>query len=127
MYEIFSNENMNLNSMNPSYNIGTMKNNSGNSYFDYYTVKKGDNLYEIARKNDIEVNDLLLINGLKKDDYIYPNQEILIPKKEYKIIITKDNDTINSVSKKLNISALELLKQNNTLYLLPEQLIIYRK
>lgn len=126
MYEIFSNDGMNLNNMSPSYNVNTMNNNSSDSYFDYYIVKKGDNLYEIARKNNIDVNDLLLINGLEKDDYIYPDQKILIPKSNYKIIITKDNDTIDSISKRLNIPASDLIKQNN-LYLVPEQLIVYRK
>ncbi len=127
MYEIFSNEGMNLNNMSPSYNMNTIKSTANDSYFDYYTVKKGDNLYEIARKNNIDVNDLLLINGLKKDDYIYPEQEILIPKSDYKIIITKENDTLNSISKRLNIAALELINQNSNLFLVPDQLIVYRK
>lgn len=127
MYEIFSNDGMNLNNMNPSYNINTTKKNPSGNYFDYYTVKKGDSLYEIAKKNNIDVNDLLLINGLKKDDYIYPNQEILIPKNDYKIIITRENDTLNGISRKLNIPILDLIEQNANIYLIPEQLIVYRK
>lgn len=120
MYEIFSSEN--LNNMSPSY-----KSSLDNSFFDYYIVKKGDNLYEIAKKNNIDVDDLLLINGLDKSDYIYPDQEILIPKNNYKVLITKDNDTINSISKKLNMSISELINQNSNLFLEPNQLIVYRK
>lgn len=127
MYEIFSNDGMNLNNMSPSYNLNTMKSNLSDDYFDYYVVKKGDNLYDIARKNNIDVNDLLLINGLKKDDYIYPDQKILVPKSNYKIIITKDNDTFSSISKRLNIPVSDLINQNSNLYLIPEQLIVYRK
>lgn len=127
MYEIFSNDGMNLNNMSPSYNLNTMKSNPSDDYFEYYVVKKGDNLYDIARKNNIDVNDLLLINGLKKDDYIYPDQKILVPKSNYKIIITKDNDTFSSISKRLNIPVSDLINQNSNLYLIPEQLIVYRK
>ena len=44
--------------------------------FDYYVVKKGDNLYEIAQKNNISLDLLLGVNGLDKDEYIYEGQTI---------------------------------------------------
>ena len=37
--------------------------------FIYYTIQKGDNMYEIARKYNVDLNTLLRINGLNKDDY----------------------------------------------------------
>ena len=39
--------------------------------FNYYTVKKGDNLYDIAKTYDTTVDILAQINGQDKEDYIY--------------------------------------------------------
>ena len=74
-----------------------------NKHYKYYTVKKGDNIYKISRDNNIDHNILLKINGLDKDDYIYPNQTILIPNNNFKIYLTKNNDTVRKISESLNI------------------------
>lgn len=58
------------------------------------------------------------------DDYIYPNQKILIPKSGYSFYITKDGDTLEMVSQKFNRNLKDLLELNNTIYLLPGQLMI---
>lgn len=97
-----------------------------NSFFERYIVQKNDNLYEIARKNNISLEELLTLNGLDKEQYIYPGQELLIPKNDYSIYITKE-ETINSVANKLDKNVIELITENENLYLLPDQLIIYRK
>lgn len=95
--------------------------------YQYYTVKKGDNIYEIAKKNDIDYNLLLQLNGLEKDDYIYPNQTLILPQKGLKVYLTQDNDTLEDVSKKLNVSFNDLLKENDKIYLRPEQILIFRE
>lgn len=71
--------------------------------------------------------DLLNINGLDKDNYIYPGQELMVPKSNVKVIVTKENETINSASKRLGLNNEELLYQNDNIYLLPEQLLIYKE
>lgn len=101
-------------------------NNTKNEWFDIYTVKKGDNLYALAQKYNIGLVDLLNINGLDKDNYIYPGQEIMVPKSNVKVIITKDDETINSASKRLGLNSEELLYQNSNIYLLPDQLLVYK-
>lgn len=93
--------------------------------YENYIVQKGDNMYEIARKNNISLEDLLKINGLNKDDYIYPGQNILIPKDGYSIYITKE-ESLNDIANKLGLNPNDIINQNETLYLLPDQLIIYR-
>ena len=57
--------------------------NDNSTYFTYYTIESGDNLYEIARKYNINPKLLAAINGIKDNEYIYPNQELLIPKSGY--------------------------------------------
>lgn len=98
-----------------------------NPYFMEYTVKKGDNIYEIARKYNINPSQLLRLNGLNDTDIIYPNQIIMIPRSGVKFYITKMDDTLNDVTKGLNVSANELAKQNGTIYLVNDQLIVYKK
>lgn len=96
-----------------------------NKYFDVYEVKKGDTLYEIARRYNTDYNLLALLNGLNVNDYIYPNTTIVVPKKDIKYYITKDNDTLLSVAKLLNANLGSMLRKNNNLYLKEGQLIVY--
>ena len=98
-----------------------------NDWFDIYVVKKGDNLYSIADNYNISLNDLLNINGLDKENYIYPGQEVLVPKDNVNIFITKDNDTLRSASDNLGLNLEMMLEQNDNIYLMPEQLLVYRK
>lgn len=95
--------------------------------FTTYVVKKGDNIYEIARNYGVEYETLLEINGLGKDDYIYPNQEIIIPNKDFNIYVTKENDSLALVAQKLGAEQTDIIRDNATIYLLPEQLILYKK
>lgn len=44
-----------------------------------YRVKKGDNLYRIARNNGVDLDRFLKMNGLKEDSVIKPGQELKIP------------------------------------------------
>ena len=102
-------------------------NNKNSEWFDKYIVENGDSLYSIYNKYNISLSDLLDINGLDKDNYIYPGQEILVPKSNVNIIITKNNETLRSASDRLGLNDSELLVQNENIYLLPEQLLVYRK
>lgn len=97
-----------------------------NEYFEYYTIKKGDSLYQIAREYNTDYNLLALLNGLNIYDYIYPNTTILVPKKDIKYYITKDNDTLEMVNKMLSSDINRLLNQNESIYLKEGQLIVYK-
>lgn len=95
-------------------------------YFDVYTIEKGDNLYEIAKKYNTDYNLLALFNGLNINDYIYPGNSILVPKKDVKYYFTKKNDTLSSVVRLLNANLNKLLRENNNIYLEEGQLIVYK-
>ena len=96
-------------------------------YFNYYVVEKGDSLYAIARKYNINPELLASLNGLNMDDYIYPNQQILIPKNGYSYYITADGDTIDEVIKVFNTDMNKFLKENPTIYLMEGQLLVNKK
>ena len=97
------------------------------NHYQYYTVKKGDNLYEIAKNNGVDYTLLLQINGLDEGDYIYPNKTIMLPKKGINIYMTKNDDTLDYVIKKIGITLDELLKENENIYLRPEQILFFRE
>lgn len=90
-----------------------------NNNYKTYQVKQGDNLYQIARSNNVDYDTLVRLNGLKADEYIYPNQEILIPTSN--IYITKEDEKIKDVLNKLNINADKI----EDLYLKQDQIITY--
>lgn len=98
-----------------------------NKTYRYYTVKKGDNMYQIAKKYNIDYDLLLKLNGLDKDDYIYPNQTILLPKNGLTIYLTKQGDTITDIIENLNTTIEELINENPNIYLAPEQIIVFKE
>lgn len=97
-----------------------------NDLYETYIVKKGDNLYQIAMEKGTTVQNIILINGLEESGYIYTNQQILVPKPGVNVYITEE-ETLDSVSMKSGVSIEDLLQQNQSIYLLPEQIIIYKK
>lgn len=96
-------------------------------FYSLYEIKKGDNLYKISKTFDVNTKLLSELNGLELDDYIYPGQTLLIPKKEVSYYITKDGDTIYTLSTIFNQKEESIIEQNKTIYLLPGQMIYYKK
>lgn len=92
-------------------------------YYSDYVVQQGDTLYQIAKKNNTTVEEIMNLNNLTSTS-IYPNQILFVPTstknnnnfKEYK---TKENDTISLIIEKLNIPLETLLD----LELVPNQKI----
>ena len=95
--------------------------------FENYVVKAGDTVYSIAKMYDVNPNTLLTLNGLNKDDYIYPNQEIIVPLRDVNIYITKEGDTVDSIINKLGVDANTLNNQNKRIFVIEDQLIINKK
>ena len=97
---------------------------SKEKYFEYYTIEKGDNLYRIALKYNINPELLSNLNGLMMDDYIYPGQELLIPKSGYSYYITTEGDTLDIVANRFKVSKNKIMTENETIYLLPGQVLV---
>jgi LysM repeat protein len=96
-------------------------------YYTIYKIKKGDSLYKISKEFNVNTSLLSELNGLDLDDYIYPNQMLLIPKKDVSYYITKDGDTLGIVSKIFGITENDIINTNKTIYLMPGQMIYYKK
>ncbi len=95
-------------------------------FYSYYNIKTGDSLYKIAKEFDMNPKLIAELNGIKLEDYIYPNQTLKIPKKGVQYYITKEGDTLEEVGNIFGKSEDELVEQNKTIYLLPEQMIFYK-
>ncbi len=96
-------------------------------FFNYYIIEKGDSIYAIARKYNINPSLLSAMNGLKNEDYIYPGQEILIPKSNYSYYLTAEGDTLDMIAKAFNKPVSKVIEENEVIYLLPDQLIVSKK
>jgi len=101
--------------------------NKNDMVFENYKVKQGDSIYSIARLYNVDPNTLLLLNGLNKNEYIYPNQEITVPLKGVSIYVTKQGDTIDGIINNLGIDANTLNKENKRIFVMEDQLIINKK
>lgn len=95
--------------------------------FIYYVIEQGDTLKNIADKNKVAIDILAHLNGLEINDYIYPNQTIIIPKDNVKIYITKSGDTIKDLERNVGFSLNKLIEDNPEIYLVANQLLIERE
>ncbi|MDD2377537.1 MAG: LysM peptidoglycan-binding domain-containing protein [Bacilli bacterium] len=111
--------------MTPGMNIVVPE--QKNNIFNVYRVERGDNLYSISRRFNVNLDTLVRLNGLNETDFIYPGQEILIPDENISVYVTKEGDTIRNIVDALNTDINNLLLQNEDIYLIPDQLIIYKK
>lgn len=96
-------------------------------YYSLYEIKKGDSLYKISKEFNVNTKLLAELNGLNINDYIYPDQVLLIPKKDVSYYITKDGDTLYTVSNIFDTKESNIVSQNKTIYLLPGQMIFFKK
>ena len=137
LYKIAEKCNTNLKVLQDLNNLSTKNNirvgmeltvpKESKDYFNYYVVEKGDSLYQISRKYNINPELLATINGLNMSDYIYPNQQLLIPKNGYSYYITAEGDTIDEVIKIFNSNKEKFLNENSTIYLMEGQLLVNKK
>lgn len=98
-----------------------------NQIFQTYTVKAGDTVYSISRMYGVDPDTILLLNGLNKSDYIYPNQELTIPNSDVVLYVTKNGDTIDFITNNLGIDANTLSQENNKIFVVEDQLIVHKK
>jgi LysM repeat protein len=96
-------------------------------FYTLYEIKKGDNLYKISKYFDVNTKLLAELNGIDEEDYIYPEQVLLIPKKDVSYYITKNGDSLDSVSSIFDVSINDIIDQNKSIYLLEGQMIYFKR
>lgn len=78
---------------------------------DLVTIKKGDTVYSIAKKNNVPLKDLIIRNKLTAPYILKIGQQIIIPGTAFHIV--QKEDTIYSISRKYNVNLNSLAKLNN--------------
>lgn len=91
---------------------------SSNNGYVIYTVKVGDNLYSIAKKYDITVNDIVEINNLGSS-LLLIGQQLKIPinnnedvDNQYGTYIVQSGDTLYKIAKKYGMTVNQLMAIN---------------
>ena len=107
----------------PGSNIIVPVTNQGG--YQTYIVKKVDSVYSIANLYGVDYKTLYSINGLNEGEYIYPNQELIIPTGNNKIYVVQENESLEDVIKKTKTNINDLMNKNSKLLLKEDQLINY--
>jgi LysM repeat protein len=85
-----------------------------------YTVKKGDSLYNIARRYETTVDQIIKLNNLSSN-LLSIGQKLLVPETDESVTslpsyinyTVKSGDTLYSIAKKYNTTVNDILKDNN--------------
>ena len=91
-----------------------------------YKVEKGDSLYKIAKKYNVNVEDLMKYNNLQSS-LIYPGQVLIIPMRAmngatfFEEYLVSDGETISDIANKLGIDVNEIVKYNDITKLMLEE------
>ena len=86
-------------------------NNTDNNYIEYI-VKKGDNLYSIAKRYGITQKELMNINNLTTN-LLSIGQILKIPESEIETYIVKQGDTLYSIARTYNTTVQDIIDKNN--------------
>ncbi len=97
-----------------------------NSAFQLYVIKPGDTVDAIAKQFQISRDDLLKLNGLDEDTYLYPNQRLIVPRPGVVVYITKPGDVLQNIADLYDLNPEDILVYNQRIYLLPDQVIAFR-
>lgn len=76
-----------------------------------YRVRRGDNLYELARTHHTSISTILKLNGLSKRT-IYVGQKLRLPKVTKEIYTVRRGDYLLKIAKKHGTTVQELKKLN---------------
>ena len=84
----------------------------------YYIVKSGDSLSEIATKYNTTVAELVRLNNIKNPNLIYAGEKIILPgtnsgTSNSSYYTVKSGDTLSEIAAKYNTTVAELVRLNN--------------
>ena len=81
--------------------------------YDTYIVKQNDSLYEIAKKYNTTINNLIYINDLK-NNLLSLGQKLLVPHiQNYIIYEVKQGDSLYVISSNYNVTPKQIIDLNN--------------
>lgn len=81
--------------------------------FQYYTVRSGDSLYEIAKKFGTSMEELVSLNALT-DTNLRIGQRLRVPRRSEPVVyVVKPGDSLYTIARKFGVTVGEIAKLNN--------------
>ncbi|WP_419887251.1 LysM peptidoglycan-binding domain-containing protein [Neobacillus niacini] len=77
----------------------------------FYTVRPGDTLYQIARRNELPVDSLIAANNLSTPNSIFVGQQLSIPP-GVDVIRVKPGDTVYQISENFGVPSSVIIQAN---------------
>jgi murein DD-endopeptidase MepM/ murein hydrolase activator NlpD len=77
-----------------------------------YTVKEGDNLWNIIARTSLDMDTILTVNSLKSTQDIKPGDILYFPNMRGIVLKVKQNDTLDSIAGRHNIQPIYIEKAN---------------
>lgn len=96
------------------------------SAFENYQIQRGDTLFSLAQKYHTKPELLMVLNGLEPNAYLYAGDNLLVPKENIEMYLTKYGDNIQKIATEKNLNPSDVWVYNDRIYLLPDQIIAYR-
>ena len=89
-----------------------------------YVVQPGDTLWDLAKKFNTTVDDIIELNDIENPDLIYPGEKLRITQSNVTQLspiddtievyyVVKNGDTLNGIARKFGITLNEILQYNN--------------
>lgn len=86
--------------------------NKNSGFYTSHTVKRGENLWKIAKKYNTSVAKIKRLNGLKSN-IIHPGQKLNLTGSKKRVYVVKKGDSVGAIAHKLGVSTKYLLSKNN--------------
>ena len=118
VFEIVKLNNLSTNNLSVGQQLRIPINVSSSDEYILYTVKVGDTLYSIAKKNNVSVLELVELNNLNTNT-LRIGQQLKIPissnddSGDYNTHVVKSGDTLYKIASLYGMSVDELVKLNN--------------
>lgn len=102
-----------LNNLYPPYslNVGQILTLPSKGGLKTHTIAKGDTLYNVSKRYDVPLRDIIETNNLKPPYNLALGQNITIPNNRYHIV--SKGDTLYNISKRYDVDVTSLRKTNN--------------
>lgn len=80
----------------------------------YYEIRKGDTLWDIARKHQVDLNTLMVMNNLNKNSVLNIGQTIEIPYNRARVHTIAKGETMWDISRKYEVDVKQIIRANPT-------------
>jgi len=90
----------------------TIQNISTDSQLIFYQIQKGDTLWDISRKNNVDLKTIMIINDLNENSILTVGQTLEIPYSRSRIHIVRSGETMWSIAVRYDTGMQDIQKAN---------------